>query len=170
MDLEDEIVWNDITWQNENLNKTRHRGGELDLRFHPVRSLCLYGGAGYTDAEVTRGLNKGEAIPLVPEWKFHTGLDVTVLGFRGKLQYNYVGKRYFGMDYSNTQKQIEDYQTVDLYLGYEYKIMEIFLNANNIFDEKYSDYAFYNSFGFPGFFNYYPMPESVYCIGLRLHF
>ncbi len=170
MNVKDEISWNPVTFQNENLDETRHRGGEMDFRFQPAKYLALYGGAGYTDAEFTNGANDGKQIPLVPEWKGHAGLEVNYLGFRGRLQYNYVGERFFGMDYSNSQKKMDDYHTVDLYLAYRYKFMEFFFNANNLFDEKYSDFAFYNSWGWPGFFNYYPMPEAVYFGGVRIYF
>jgi len=168
MDLDDEIVWNSVTFQNENLDETRHEGGEADIRFQAWSPIALYGSIGYTDAEFTKGANTGKKIPLVPEWKYHVGIDIQYLGFKGRLQYNYIDERFFGMDYGNTQKLMEDYQTVDLYLSYRYKMVDIFFNGTNIFGEEYSDFGFFNSFGFPAFFNYYPMPEAVYFVGIKI--
>lgn len=167
MDLENEIAWNPLTNQNENLDETRHQGGEADLRFQAFRHAAFYGSVGYTDAEFRRGANAGKQIPLVPEWKYHAGVDVQYAGFQGRLQYNYVDSRFFGLDYGNAQKQMDDYQTVDLYLSYGFKKFDLFFNGTNIFGEDYSDYAFYNSFGFPAFYNYYPMPEAVYLVGVK---
>jgi iron complex outermembrane recepter protein len=170
MDVQDEISWNNVTNQNENLDRTRHRGGELDIRFQPLKYLSLYGSLGYADAEFTDGANDGEKVPLVPKWKAGAGLEVNPpCGFRGRIQYNYVDERYFGTDYGNTQRPMDDYHTVDVYLSYRYKMVEFFLNGTNIFNEEYSDFGFYNSWG-PNFLNYYPMPEAVYYGGIRINF
>ena len=87
----------------------------------------------------------------------------------GKIQYNYVGARYFGNDYANTQKKMENYDTVDVYLGYEFKKAELFVNAKNILGKEYSDYGYYNSWG-PDYYNYYPMPEATYWAGIKMSF
>lgn len=169
LDVEDEIAWNNITNQNENLDETRHMGGELDFRYQPIHCLALYGGAGYTNAKFTEGTNDGKRIPLVPGWKANTGLELRPgFGLKYRLQYNYVGERFFGNNYSNSQKKIEDFHVVDMSLTYQYKAFELFLNANNILNEKYSDFAWFNSFD--GTFNYYPMPEAVYYGGIRIAF
>ncbi|MBN2420215.1 MAG: TonB-dependent receptor [Deltaproteobacteria bacterium] len=169
MDLENEIAYSNVTWQNENLDKTRHQGAEADFRYQACPYAAIYGSVGYIDAEFRQGENNGKNIPLVPEWKYNLGVDVNYMNLKGRVQYNYVGERYFGSDYANTQKKMDDYQTVDLYLGYEIGNYEIFANAQNIFDEKYSDYGYYNSWG-PAFFNYYPMPEASYRAGIKLSF
>ena len=91
---------------------------------------------------------------------------------KGRVQYNYLGERYFGNDYANTQKQMEDYQTVDLYLGFEFKKGEFFINAANIFGEKYSDYAYYyyDYSSMSDAYGYYPMPEESYRAGVKFSF
>lgn len=169
MDVKDEISWNNITMQNENLDETRHVGGEFDFWYRLVDFLAFYGGGGYTNAEFTQGPNDGKNIPLVPEWKGNAGVEwLSDFGLRCRVQYNYVGKRYFGNDPSNSVKQMEAFHTVDLYASYKYKMIEFFLNASNIFNEKYSDYGYYDSFGQT--FNYYPMPEAAFFGGVRLTF
>ncbi len=170
MDLKDEISWNSITNQNENLDETRHLGGEFDVRYQPVKFITFYGRGGYTKAEFTKGENDGKSIPLVPKWKANAGMEIHALPeCLLKIQYNYIGKRYFGNDYSNAQKEMEAFHTLDLYASYRVsRMLEIFLNAENIFGEEYSDYGYYNDWN--GTYNYYPMPEAVLFGGVRLTF
>lgn len=169
LDVDDEIAWNNTTNQNENLEDTRHMGGELNFDIGPLDIMRFYGSIGYLSAKFTSGDNDGKKIPLVPEWKGNMGIRLNPFdNLTMRLQYNYVGKRFFGNDYANTQKKMDDYGTVDFYLCYKLKRVEFFLNGKNIFNEKYSDWGFYNSWN--NTFNYYPMPEAIYYGGLRLNF
>ncbi|MFC1824052.1 TonB-dependent receptor [Thermodesulfobacteriota bacterium] len=169
LDVNDEIAWNNVKRQNENLLETSHKGGEFDLRYMPLSYLAFYGGVGYTNAEFTDGPNKGNKIPLVPEWKANAGLDINLgFGFRYRLQYNYLGERFFGNDFNNSQKKMDSFQTVDMYITYHFRFLEVFFNATNVFNEEFSDFAFYNSFDQT--FNFYPMPEALYLGGIRLSF
>ncbi len=169
LDVDNEITWNNLTNQNENLDATRHIGGEIELRYNPLSYLSFYCNAGYTDARHTKGDYDGKQVPLIPEWKGNGGMELNLeSGLKCRLQLNYIGERYFGNDYSNTQKEMDGYQTVDIYASYNYRFLEFFLNASNIFGEEYSDFGFYNSWSKT--FNYYPMPEAVYFGGVRINF
>jgi len=169
MDMEDEIAYNPATYENENLDETRHRGGEINLKVTPVKHLSFYVNAVYTDAKFTKGQYDGNKIPLVPEWKGRAGIELAYGGFRGRIQYNYVDERFFGNDQANEARKMDGYGTLDLYLNYRYRWMDLFLNANNILGKKYSDYGFYNPWG-PSLYNYYPMPEAIYFAGIRVYF
>ncbi len=166
-DVDDEITWNSLSSQNENLDETRHQGGELNVSFKATKLMTLYGGLGYTDAEFIAGDYDGNKIPLVPEFKGSIGATLNFdfgLTFRG--QFNYLGERYAGGDYGNTYDKLDSATTVDLYLSYPYKQLEFFLNATNIFNEEY-----YNGYNYgPGFESYYPMAEAVYYAGIRVKF
>ncbi len=167
INLEDEIAYNGATFQNENLDETRHAGVEGNVRVMPVQYLALYGGAGYMDATFTDGPNNGKNIPLVPEWKANVGLELT-LGVLFRIQYNYVGERFLGGDFDNDQKPLDSFETVDVYTSYQYQIAEFFISAKNIFNEKYNDYGFDGSPWVPN--GYYPMPEMTYIAGVNLTF
>lgn len=169
MEVEDEIVWSGI--QNENLDETRHVGGEVDFTYQATDFMALYGGGGYTDAEFTKGVNDGKDIPLVPDWKANAGVDFKFAnGLRYRVQYNYVGEQYFGSDYGNDYDEMDSHNTVDMYLSYNFKGFEIFANATNIFDEEYSASGFYRSYMMPPDATYYPMPEAVYLVGVRFSY
>jgi len=167
INLEDEIAYNGATFQNENLDETRHAGAEGNIRFTPIQFLALYGGAGYMDATFTNGPNDGKKIPLVPEWKANAGLELN-LGILFRIQYNYVGERYLGGDFDNDQKPLDSFETVDVYTSYQYHFAEFFISAKNIFNEKYNDYGFDGSPWVPN--GYYPMPEMTYIAGVNLTF
>lgn len=169
LNVDDEIAWNNNTNQNENLEETRHMGGEINFNISPLKIMSIYGSLGYLSAKFTKGENDGKKIPLVPKWKGNLGMRLSPWdGLNLRLQYNYVGERYFGNDYANTQKKMDDYGTVDFYLSYKVKKLEFFLNGKNIFNKKYSDYGYYTSWN--NTYNYYPMPECIYYGGLRFTF
>lgn len=164
MDVDDEIAWNEDTWLNENMDETRHTGVEVSLRYRPLEMLEVYGGIAYTRAEFRAGTNDGNNVPQAPDWKGNIGLQIDpVRDLKINLLYNYVGERYFGGDYSNTQDQMDSYQTVDLSLRYQYsEKVTLLLNGANIFNEKYADIGWSGS--------YYPMPEAVYSAGVQVKF
>ncbi|RLC27787.1 MAG: hypothetical protein DRH32_09845 [Deltaproteobacteria bacterium] len=169
MDVTDEIAWSGI--RNENLDETRHVGGEVDFTYQATDFMALYGGGGYSNAEFTKGANDGKDIPLVPDWKANGGLDFKFAnGLRYRVQYNYVGKQYFGSDYGNDYDKMDSHNTVDMYLSYDFKRFEIFANATNVFNEEYSDSGFYRSWVTPPDGSYYPMPEAVYLVGVRFSY
>ena len=169
MNVEDEIAWSNATNQNENLDQTRHSGGQLDVAYRPMDRLTIFGNVGYTEAEFTEGVNDGKSIPLVPDWKGKAGMEITpVDNLRFRLTYNYVGERYFGDDNGNVSDPMDSYSTVDAYVSFLYKNIEIFMNGSNIFAEEYSNVGYYR-FWIPDV-TYYPMPEAVYYGGIRVSF
>lgn len=168
-DADDEITWvgSWFAGQNENLNQTRHRGGELNVDFKATRLVTLFAGGGYTDAEVVSGQYygvdiSGNKIPLVPEFKATLGLTLNFdFGLTFRCQYNYLDDRYAGSDFYNSDEKLDQAHTVDVYLAYPYKKVEFFANATNIFNEEYCD-------GYSG--SYYPAAEAVYYGGIRVKF
>lgn len=169
MEVDDEIAWNGI-WgpggQNENLDETRHQGGELNAKFQATDLVSLFGGLGYTNAEFMAGTNDGKKIPLVPEFKTNAGFELSfACGFRYRFQYNYLGSRYAGADYSNSVDKLDSAGTVDMYASYTYKKVEFFVNVTNIFNKEY-----YNGYAGTGWASFYPMPEAVYYGGVRFKF
>lgn len=165
-DVEDEIAFNIDTNLNENLDETRHQGGEFDAKFQATDIINLFGGLGYTNAELTAGANNGKKIPMVPEFKVNMGFELTfACGFTYRLQYNHLGSRYAGSDDENQFGKLSSADTVDMYATYAYKKIEFFVNATNIFNEKYQD-----GYKRTGWVNLYPMPEAVYYAGVRFRF
>lgn len=165
-DVDDEIAYNNISYLNENLEETRHQGGEVNIDYQVSGLVLLFGGVGYTDAKMTAGPYDGKNIPLVPELKAHLGFELKFdFGLNFRCQYNHLGERYAGSDNENDYDKLDSADTVDLYLSYPYEGMEFFINANNIFNEKYYT-GYHTAWGE----TYYPVAEAVYFAGVRVRF
>ena len=170
MDTDDEIVFNPITYINENLEgKTRRDGIELTIFAKPFDWLALKGAYTYIDAEIRGGEFDGSTVPNVPE---HTVSFDVVSAFRNGLAINlngsYVGERPFISDFSNNYSDQESYFILNSRMQYRIKYLKLFLTINNILDEDYSEYGVLG--GFPLEKSYYPSPERNFLAGLSFDF
>jgi iron complex outermembrane receptor protein len=170
MDTDDEIVFNPITYINENLDgKTRRDGIELSIFAKPFDWLALKGAYTYIDAEIRGGEFDGSTVPNVPE---HTVSFDVVSAFRNGLAINlngsYVGERPFISDFSNNYSDQESYFILNSMMQYRIKYLKLFLAINNILDEEYSEYGVLG--GFPLEKSYYPSPERNFLAGLSFDF
>lgn len=167
MNLQNEIAYNALTYQNENLDDTRHTGVELSLRIPLWTGAHVFGNLAYIQAEFSSGPFDGNQLPLVPNIKGAAGLSVKFLdGFTGVLVVDYVGSRYYGGDRDNTYGELDPYTTVGLRLRYDRKNFGVFINANNILGEKYNSYAYAGSWGKA----FYPEPEQMVWGGVEIKF
>lgn len=166
LQMEDEISYNQDTFINENLDDTEHKGVEASLVVPVHKLLSLFGSLTYSENTFTAGPNDGNDIPLVPDWQAAAGATLTLQGFTGTVRVNYVGERFFGGDRANEFPKLDSFTTVDLNLNYVWERYKFFLNANNIFGEKYATWAYASSFGY----SYYPEPDQVVWGGVAVTF
>ncbi|MBR9980785.1 MAG: TonB-dependent receptor [Desulfatitalea sp.] len=126
--------------QLENVEEVDIYGIELELRWEMMRALTLFGNYTFNVSKIAKNDNnpetKGNYLTNDPRHKVHVGaryanprwLDVTLLT-------NYYADIYY--DSANTLKT-GDYWTVDVSLSRKFRNhVTLFLNAENIFDEKY---------------------------------
>jgi iron complex outermembrane receptor protein len=92
-------------------------------------------------------------------YKASCGFSVSYIG-------KYYGSTYAGNDVSNDKEKIDSYMISDLKVGYKIKNADIYLKVNNIFNEKYYDYAFKSAFSE----SYYPAPERNFMAGVSYKF
>jgi len=138
----------------------RRVGGETDARWFVSRSLTLTANIGYTDATFTKTNTK---VPLVPEFTGALGLQwqplpAWILSATG----NYVGSRYDGNDFSNSEDKLSAYQVVNSKLIFERSGFQAYAGVDNLFDEVYAASAYSQ--------RYYPMPGRNYYVGLGYRF
>ncbi|RZB29584.1 MAG: iron complex outermembrane recepter protein [Desulfobacteraceae bacterium Eth-SRB1] len=143
IDMEDEIVYNNSTSRNENLDKTSHEGAEFSISYKLEKLGKFYGNFTYHDAEFTSGQYNGKKMFLVPKEMANAGLEIYLpYAFMLRPEMRYVGKCYQGGDKANTSEQMNDYTLYDFFLFYrpEFDNFKIsaFLGVENFTDEKHS--------------------------------
>lgn len=135
----------------------RSYGGEIEAAARLAPGLDLFGGVGYTHAELVdvpasspTGAGSGNEVPNVPAVSANIGAQYRLPGetfgvggdFLARGTYQYVGSR--AADVANTF-DLRSYGIVDARLGWEGDAFDLYAFANNLFDERYE--AWGQSFG-----------------------
>jgi len=173
MDLEDEIAY-DITsglfGENVNLDKTRRDGVNLGLQAPLGQQANVQISYAWRKATYRAGINDGKEIPLVPRRKVTLGsqFDITPDTHLG-MEVIYTGSRYFGNDYSNTGKKLDDYLRVDLNYRHSFGIWDARLLVQNLTNTKAADSGFYST-STPNPYHYYSLPERAFYVQLGASF
>ncbi len=174
IDMEDEISYNPVTYRNENLDETRHRGIEFSLAWQFRKFLRVT--ANYTLQEATfrDGTNKDKDVPLVPNHMANGAVEIDLpwsLTLRPEVQY--VGSQYFGSDNDNSAEKLDDATIVNLALRWQpdRKVFggvtpSAFVAVDNLFDKRYSSVGYETYAGL----SYYPAPTISVRGGMTLSF
>ena len=170
IDVSDEIHLDPFTTGvgNTNLPPSRRQGVELEGRFSNIRAAYAYteakflegtlAGSPFTGTDIAIG---GNTVPLVPRHKLNLGAAWD-FSERTRLSgsFTWVSEQVLDNDESNTlAHRIPDYYLVDLKLARTYRWGRIAATVNNLFDEKYYDYAVRSvSVLTPDRYSVYPLP------------
>ncbi len=169
IDTDDEILYNPVSFKNENLDgETRREGLEVSFYIRPVKLLTIDGTYTYTKAEIQSGSFDGNEIPGVPKHKL-TG-HVTLSPVRNllmALEIIYKGERPYISDFSNDFGKLAGYTVLNLKTRYTWGKVTAFLNLNNLTDEEYEEYGVIQ---FPGERAVYPSPGLNVFGGVSLSF
>jgi iron complex outermembrane receptor protein len=177
IDVEDEIHLDVYSTGigNTNLPASRRRGFELEARHALGNTLRLTGSYAYTVAEFVEGVlsnvvTAGKTVPLVPRHKLNAGAswDVAPKTRLGALA-SYVGSQYMDNDQGNTGVKIPAYTVADLKLTWEDRGWRLAAAVNNVFDEKYYNYAVRSPF-VADRYNAYPLPERSFTMTVEYTF
>ena len=174
MDVTDEIHLDPFTTGvgNRNLPPSRRRGVELELSAKPLPRLGLAGTYTYIDARFREGVLPGGAftqqnvviadktVPLVPRnkvgvrasWDFTPSTRLSMVA-------SYVSSQFMDNDEGNTLGvKIPSYTVVDVKFAHRRGPWTVAATVNNLFGEKYFNYAVRSQF-VPDRYNAYPLPE-----------
>jgi iron complex outermembrane receptor protein len=171
IDVEDEIHLDVFSTGigNTNLPPSRRRGLELEARQALGSALRLTGSYAYTVAEFREGafaqggvVIAGKTVPLVPRHKLNAGASWDIAP-RTRLDAlaTYVGSQYMDNDQGNTGVKIPAYTVADLKLTWEDRGWRLAAAVNNMFGERYYNYAVRSQF-VADRYNAYPLPERSY--------
>lgn len=170
-DINNEIRFNPVAFQNVNLDDTQHKGVEFSVETQAIPTIDLSANYTYLNAKFTDGENTGKTLTLIPEHTYTVTAKTTLPAeIRAAVSWNYVGDSFFSNDVSNSFGQkIPSYQTVDLKLTKKIYQLELALQVNNLFNEKYFNYGI-NSTSTTGKYNAYPLAERNAYITLSYEF
>jgi iron complex outermembrane receptor protein len=174
IDVDDEIHLDPFTTGvgNRNLPPSRRRGVELEASARPLPPLGLTFAYSYIQAQFREGVLAGspfsqqnvdlagKTVPLVPRhkasvkasWDFTPATRLNAL-------ISYVGDQFMDNDEpNNLGVKIPAYTLVDLKLVHRRGRWSFAAGVNNLFNEKYYNYAVRSQFVLDRY-NAYPLPE-----------
>jgi len=170
LEIENEIFLNPITYSNENHPDTLHEGIEIGSEMQLFEKATLFGNYTYEKATFEEDPFRGNDIPAVPEHKANLGVKLRDIlpNLDFSVVYNYVGSSYLISDQANALRKLDDYDTINVRLSYQFEGVRAFFGLNNVTDEKYAEKAVAGSGGTTR--NFYPAPERNWLAGVDIQF
>lgn len=137
-----------------NAASAHSQGLEFQLKAVPLKGLELFAGVGYAESKfddfkatewneehtaLVENDYKDKYLPYAPQYTYNLGIQYrSAKG--GFCRVDFLGTdQYFG-DIANTSCQ-DAYETVNLRLGYETEAFDVYLFADNLFNEEYLTYV-----------------------------
>lgn len=164
LDMVDEITYNPLSLENENMAKTRRLGVDLVSKWDVSRNWRVQGGLAITRATFSEGADRGNRVPLVPRQKLTAGIthlpvqtvSLSVFAVR-------VSDRYAGGDTANSEAVLNAYTTFDLVGSWQSGGWTWRGRVANVTDRRYSPNG-WAGFGYSGF---YPADGRTLFVDLR---
>ncbi|HEU4350464.1 MAG TPA: TonB-dependent receptor [Burkholderiales bacterium] len=184
IDVFDEIHLDPFTTGvgNTNLPPSRRQGIELDSRVEFSGSFRISAAYAYTDTKFLEGTLQGspfaigtnmpiagKTVPLVPRHKVNLGI-VWDIAVRTQLSgaFTAVSEQVLDNDEPNTlEHRIPAYYVADVKLAQSFRWGRLAATVNNLFGEKYYDYAVRSAF-VPDRYSVYPLPERTFSLAAEL--
>ena len=183
LDVDDEIHLDPYSAGvgNTNLPPSRRHGLELEARWQPGQSLSVQAAYTYTDARFRQGTLPGsaftqqnvdiagKAVPLVPEHQASARVVWQMApAWRLSGSARHVSSQFMENDEGNTLGvKIPAYSVVDLRLDFLQGPLTLTAAVDNLFDERYYNYAVRSQF-VPDRYNAYPLPERTFWVSLQV--
>lgn len=130
-----------------NAAKAYSRGVEFELKAKPSRGIDFFATFGYVDAEIDEweagsSDNKGNKMPNTPEYSYNVGAQYRHnSGLFTRIDYLGTGEMY-GNVQNNSHVKLDNYNILNLRLGYEQENFDIVLWCSNALDKTYYTSAF----------------------------
>ena len=171
MDTYNEIFYDPSTANNGNYDRIQRRGAELSVNSDVNKYLSLYFTYTYINAFFAEGSFAGNKVPMVPANKVDWGVVLTPFeNLSVHFWSNYVGIQRAINDQYATRAKLKDYMVCNLKVTFKYKGWEIFSELNNIFNQKYSEYAAASATSTNNNMLFYPAPLLNWRLGTSVKF
>jgi iron complex outermembrane receptor protein len=177
MNVSDEIFLDPVSFQNQNVDRVRHRGVELSGEWQPCAWLAL--GASYTfdDVEVRQDrispAIEGSRMPITPKHRGNVGATVFLpFGFEVGGSFYYVGSRPLANDLPKDDAHLPSFWTADARIGWRRDLLDGFslgveVAGYNLADRDYAEFGAVSLFD-PTDIGFFPSPGRNVLASLRL--
>jgi len=156
---------------NKNYDHLRRKGVELTVNSDINKYVNLYFAYTYINAFFVEGRFAGNEVPMVPANKVDWGVVLTPFEFLNiHFWSNYVGIQRAINDEYSTRAKLKDYMVCNAKATIKFKGWETFFELNNIFNQKYSEYAAASTTSTSSNVLYYPAPEINWRLGVGCKF
>lgn len=167
LNLENELIFNPVTFLNSNLDPTKRTGIIFELGITPMDNISIDTQYTYTDARFDGGAFNGNRIPLVSEHQFHLGLTYRFMPYWSLYGEGlFLSNKVAGNDFAGQFPDVPGYGIGNIHLRFDYRQFNISAGINNVLDKEYRETGSVN-FGQTG---YFPAPERNYLITLGYTF
>jgi iron complex outermembrane receptor protein len=180
MNVSDEIFFDPLTFQNQNLDRVRHRGVEASATWRASGWLELWGSYTFDDVEIrsddTSPALEGRRMPITPRHRGALGGTLFLpFGFEVGGGARWVGSRPLANDLTGALDEMPRFATYDARIGWRHALNEhlelgIDLNGYNLTDRRYAEFG-----GLPLFapadqslVGYFPAPGRSYLVSARI--
>ena len=170
LDLDDELMYDALSFVNTNLDQTRRDGMLLEAQRRLTTRLSVGGQYSFTDGEYRDGSFKGKDIPWVARHTASTHLAYELLpGLKSYVEAVYTGARHLAGDDGNVLPKEGGYVVYNAALRYDYQQFTGKLRVNNLTGKQYDSYASYANW-VDGDKALYPAPEEVVQLSVGYRF
>jgi iron complex outermembrane receptor protein len=172
LELENEIIFDPLSFRNVNLQDTRRDGLVLDAGRQIGEGLRLGLNYAYLDAEIESGSVAGNRVPFVAENIAGLHLDYTLNeSWHIFTELQYTDDRVFSGDFANALSELKGYTVANAQLDFSRPGWTFSLRVNNLFDEEYSDSgaAVLDPATFMTVESFYPAPERTAWLKVNYH-
>lgn len=146
MHLDDEIMCNPVTYENQNIGATDRYGADIRIAYE-LEMIGASTSWTFVSAKFEGGEYNNSNVPFVPTIVSSTRVWVKPVNFcQIALEYEWTSQQYMGGDFSNSQAQMPAFWTVNITANFFItENIRAFIALNNITDEIYANYAVHSS-------------------------
>ncbi|MGY8815268.1 MAG: TonB-dependent receptor [Gammaproteobacteria bacterium] len=176
LDIDDEIVFNPVSFLNTNLGNTRRKGLILEGRTVFTEKMSVTMNFSYLDANYTSGAFQGNKLTFLS--KYSGALSANYLvnqNFGTHLELYGLSDRQFGGDFSESFNGLPGYTVLNWNNTISVDNINLSFRINNLLDTRYSDsgiiaFDFRKPFPSPQVETYYPSPGRNYMLSIQYNY
>lgn len=153
LDLQNEIVYNPLTWRNDNYDDTRRRGMEANLSWRRPGVASVSAFYTFVNAEFDAGPNAGNEIPLVPKHVLTVHGDWSIIEDLALFStLRATSNQRSGSDFRNVANRLDGFGVLDTGIRItpsRVSGLTLILGVDNVFDKHYATTGFFGNSVYP---------------------